>query len=46
MVLLLVGLGVVTYLCPLDRSCVMDFLRGVSEILTTLLLAGRFRMWV
>ena len=46
MVVLLVGLGVVTYLSPLDRSCVVDLLRGVFERLTTLLLACRFRMWV
>ena len=26
MVVLLVGLGVVTYLSPLDRSCVVDLL--------------------
>ena len=31
MVLLLVGLGVLTYLSPLDKSCVVDLVRGVSE---------------
>ena len=39
MVVLLVGLGVLTYLSPLDKSCVVDLVRGVSERLTTLLLA-------
>ena len=46
MVLLLVGLSVVTFLSPLDKSCVVELVRGVSERLSMLLLACRFRMLV
>ena len=45
-VLVLVGLGIVTYLSPLDKSCVVGLVRGVSERLTTLLFACWIRMWV